>query len=299
MFIEYSNKSWNKVITSFTILYIVCDDIVRKAVGQATLTLLTSVPQGGSRILVLVDYFVGGFIVFLVVVLEILSINLIYGEQIIFQYPFLHTWKRRYFFRSCNCTKKGIISLFVCRLPKGFRRMFSDLRFMLGFEVDVFTKLCCVVITPLALISIFIYSLVVFQLPTYDDSAYPQIAYGASLGYWRQLTSVTPSPMSRPVPVTATPLSQIRPRHGRGPIESQPCDNCTLASISTHACTGPNLLFSYAHTTVSTQPADGSWPAWPSGWFPSVSCTLFTTHLATHSFRWVFRYASLKLSLQS
>ena len=72
-------------------MYIVCDDIVRKAVGQATLTLLTSVPQGGSRILVLVDYFVGGFIVFLVVVLEILSINLIYGEQIIFQYPFLHT----------------------------------------------------------------------------------------------------------------------------------------------------------------------------------------------------------------
>ena len=121
--------------------------------------------------------------------------------------------------------------------------MFSDLRFMLGFEVDVFTKLCWVVITPLALISIFIYSLVVFQLPTYDDSAYPQIAYGASLGYWRQLTSVTPSPMSRPVPVTATPLSQIRPRHGRGPIESQPCDNCTLASISTHACTGPNLSF--------------------------------------------------------
>ncbi|KAK8371931.1 hypothetical protein O3P69_019090 [Scylla paramamosain] len=55
--------------------------------------------------------------------------------------------------------------------------MFRDLRFMLGFDVDVFTKICWVVITPLALLAIFIYSLAVFRLPTYDGNAYPQSAY--------------------------------------------------------------------------------------------------------------------------
>lgn len=61
--------------------------------------------------------------------------------------------------------------------PTGFQRMLRDLRFMLGFDIDVFTKICWVVITPLALLCIFIYSLAVFRLPTYDGNAYPQSAY--------------------------------------------------------------------------------------------------------------------------
>ncbi|KAG0713774.1 Sodium-dependent nutrient amino acid transporter 1 [Chionoecetes opilio] len=44
-------------------------------------------------------------------------------------------------------------------------------------QVDVFTKACWVVITPLTLLTIFVYNMVVFELPTYNGEALPQIAY--------------------------------------------------------------------------------------------------------------------------
>lgn len=54
---------------------------------------------------------------------------------------------------------------------------------MLGFNLDVFTKACWVVITPVALLGIFIYSMAVFRLPTFDDMPYPDIAYSTSLSH--------------------------------------------------------------------------------------------------------------------
>lgn len=54
---------------------------------------------------------------------------------------------------------------------------------MLGFNLDVFTKALWVVITPVALLGIFIYSMVVFKLPTFNGMAYPDIAYSTSLSY--------------------------------------------------------------------------------------------------------------------
>ncbi|XP_063846472.1 sodium-dependent nutrient amino acid transporter 1-like [Scylla paramamosain] len=111
--------------------------ITLSIVVSAYLIGLVYITPGGQGILALVDYFTGGIIVFLAVIFEILAINFIYG----------------------------------------FRLLFRDLRFMLGFEVDLFTKICLVVITPISLFVIFVYSVAVSQLPTYRGNAYPQSAY--------------------------------------------------------------------------------------------------------------------------
>lgn len=52
------------------------------------------------------------------------------------------------------------------------------MRFMLGFDIDFFTKVCWVVFTPLLLIAIFAYTIVVFELPTYNRVPFPDLAYG-------------------------------------------------------------------------------------------------------------------------
>ncbi|XP_045102699.1 sodium-dependent nutrient amino acid transporter 1-like isoform X2 [Portunus trituberculatus] len=98
---------------------------------------LVYITPGGQWIVDLVDFFGGGFIVYVIVTTEIIAVSYIYG----------------------------------------FQRIFRDLRFMFGFDIDVFTKICWGVITPVALFGIFIYSLVTFRLPTYDGQVYPEIAY--------------------------------------------------------------------------------------------------------------------------
>ncbi|MPC57693.1 Sodium-dependent nutrient amino acid transporter 1 [Portunus trituberculatus] len=101
---------------------------------------LVYITPGGQWIVDLVDFFGGGFIVYVIVTTEIIAVSYIYG----------------------------------------FQRIFRDLRFMFGFDIDVFTKICWGVITPVALFGIFIYSLVTFRLPTYDGQVYPEIAYSTS-----------------------------------------------------------------------------------------------------------------------
>ncbi|KAG0710240.1 Sodium-dependent nutrient amino acid transporter 1 [Chionoecetes opilio] len=98
---------------------------------------LVYVTQGGQQILEMVDFFGGSFIIFFLEVLSLMGLVYVYG----------------------------------------YKNIFRDLRFMLGFEVDVFTKACWVVITPLTLLTIFVYNMVVFELPTYNGEALPQIAY--------------------------------------------------------------------------------------------------------------------------
>lgn len=52
------------------------------------------------------------------------------------------------------------------------------MRFMLGFDLDLFTKTCWVIFTPLFLTGIFVYTIVVFDLPTYNGTPFPYLAYG-------------------------------------------------------------------------------------------------------------------------
>lgn len=56
--------------------------------------------------------------------------------------------------------------------------MFRDMRFMLGFDMDLFTKACWMVFTPLLLLGIFVYTIAVFEVPTYNGRPFPDLAYG-------------------------------------------------------------------------------------------------------------------------
>ncbi|KAK8395775.1 hypothetical protein O3P69_005701 [Scylla paramamosain] len=161
--------------------------ITLSIVVSAYLIGLVYITPGGQGILALVDYFTGGIIVFLAVIFEILAINFIYG----------------------------------------FRLLFRDLRFMLGFEVDLFTKICLVVITPISLFVIFVYSVAVSQLPTYRGNAYPQSAYIVSLSKPRlsksHVSSLPSSQLSslkysRPCPSSISKLQgAFQPKDSWGP----------------------------------------------------------------------------------
>ncbi|XP_050737440.1 sodium-dependent nutrient amino acid transporter 1-like [Eriocheir sinensis] len=98
---------------------------------------LVYVTPGGQQILELVDFFGGSFIIFFLVIIEVTSIMYIYG----------------------------------CK------NLFRDMRFMLGFDIDLLTKVCWVAVTPLLLIVIFVYTIIVFQVPTYNGAPFPDLAY--------------------------------------------------------------------------------------------------------------------------
>ncbi|KAF4521704.1 hypothetical protein B566_EDAN013002 [Ephemera danica] len=100
---------------------------------------LVYVTPGGQYILVLVDYFSGNFIIYILAIIEIVGISWIYGLD--------------------N----------FCR----------DIEFMLGHKVGPYWKLCWFVVTPIFLMCVLVYRFVNLKLITYNDNqAYPEICYG-------------------------------------------------------------------------------------------------------------------------
>ena len=67
-------------------------------------------------------------------------------------------------------------------MDKGLNRIANDIRFMLGFGVGIYWKLTWSIIVPIALMVIFVYSMVTFEtLYTDDKEPYPVGATGIEL----------------------------------------------------------------------------------------------------------------------
>ncbi|KAF0310441.1 Sodium-dependent nutrient amino acid transporter 1 [Amphibalanus amphitrite] len=99
-------------------------------------TALIGCPHGGQFLLNLVDYFGGGFIIFVLATLETIAIHWVYGIN-----------------RFCD-----------------------DIQFMIGQRPNIYWRFCWAVFIPISLIAIFIYSLVKMEPLLYGDVGYPDIA---------------------------------------------------------------------------------------------------------------------------
>ncbi|XP_057375161.1 sodium-dependent nutrient amino acid transporter 1-like [Daphnia carinata] len=130
------------------IITILCDDlphiprwIITAVVCAASFLIgLVYVTPGGQYILDLVDYFGGGFIIYVMVIAETIAVCWVYGlEQIV-----------------------------------------KDIRFMLDFGLGIYWKLTWCIFIPIALAVIFIYAMVVYEpLKTDDGEPYPPSANAA------------------------------------------------------------------------------------------------------------------------
>ncbi|XP_071537637.1 sodium-dependent nutrient amino acid transporter 1-like [Panulirus ornatus] len=127
------------------VITILCDQfprIKKLYVTIATCTLgfligLVYVTPGGQWILDLVDFFGGGFIIYVLVIIETVAINHIYG----------------------------------------MKNFLQDLKFMLDVDLGIYWKFCWAFFIPVGLTGILIYSLVDFKIPTFGGQSYPFSAY--------------------------------------------------------------------------------------------------------------------------
>ncbi|XP_068201394.1 sodium-dependent nutrient amino acid transporter 1-like isoform X2 [Palaemon carinicauda] len=100
---------------------------------------LVYVTPGGPWIVDLVDYFGGGFIIFVLVIIETVSIMCIYG----------------------------------------MRNLLRDIKFMIGVDLGIYWKFCWAFFIPVSLTAILLYILIDLRLPTFNGIAYPTVAYAA------------------------------------------------------------------------------------------------------------------------
>ena len=118
------NPKWNKTVVTG----VIC--IAGFGIG------LVYVTPGGQAILALVDFFGGGFIIFVLAMIEVLAVSWIYG----------------------------------------LKRFTSDIKFMLNVSVGIYWKFCWGFFIPVALLAIFIYFLVTYSPITYQGKLYPESA---------------------------------------------------------------------------------------------------------------------------
>ncbi|XP_032667885.1 sodium-dependent nutrient amino acid transporter 1-like isoform X2 [Odontomachus brunneus] len=99
---------------------------------------LLYITPGGQWIVTLVDYYGGTFVAIIVGVFEMVSIFWVYG-----------------------------LSNFL-----------DDMEFMLGKRLGIYWRLCWLLITPLLMIVILIYTIATYEPPKYNNSRFPDYAYG-------------------------------------------------------------------------------------------------------------------------
>lgn len=92
--------------------------------------------QGGQFLLTLVDYFGGGFIIFVLATIEAVAIHWVYGV----------------------------------------RRFCDDLQFMVGNRPNIYWKFCWAAFIPVSLLGIFVYSIISMEPLKYGSIGYPSIA---------------------------------------------------------------------------------------------------------------------------
>ncbi|KAK3865268.1 hypothetical protein Pcinc_029109 [Petrolisthes cinctipes] len=88
----------------------------------------------------------------------------------------------------------AIFELIALHWVYGVRRFSEDLKFMLGYSPSMFWKVCWVFIAPVALILLFVYSMVTWENPKYDRTVdYPE--WGIAIGWGLAAISVGMIPL--------------------------------------------------------------------------------------------------------
>ncbi|XP_068243175.1 sodium-dependent nutrient amino acid transporter 1-like [Palaemon carinicauda] len=100
---------------------------------------LIYVTPGGQWMVDLVDYFGAGFIIYVLVIIETISVNYIYG----------------------------------------MRNLLGDIKFMLDVDLGIYWKFCWAFFIPVSLTGILLYSFIDLNLPTFDGKTYPDSAYAS------------------------------------------------------------------------------------------------------------------------
>jgi solute carrier family 6 (neurotransmitter transporter, glycine) member 5/9 len=106
----------------------------------------------------IVDYFGGGFIIFIMATVQTIGICWIYGSI------------------SLNLSP-GMSEINAC-CSLGLNRFVSDIEFMLNIKLGAYWKLTWAYIIPVTLLSIFTYSLASYSPLKEGDYYYPQAATG-------------------------------------------------------------------------------------------------------------------------
>ena len=101
------------------------------------------VTPGGQAILALVDYFGGGFIIFLIAIIEVIGVRLV-------RFPKVEIY----------CLSFSWIY--------GLRRLLSDIKFMMNISLGIYWKFCLGFFVPFSLIAIFIYFVITYEPLTYQ-----------------------------------------------------------------------------------------------------------------------------------
>ncbi|KAK4287442.1 hypothetical protein Pmani_039485 [Petrolisthes manimaculis] len=130
---------------SGSIITVICDKLPTLDKLYVTLFVCISgflvgllyVTPGGQLILELVDFFGGGFIIFILVIVETVAAVLVYGP----------------------------------------RNLLGDIKFMLDVDLGIYWKFSWFFFIPVALTCILVYSLVDLKLPKFNGVPYPEVAY--------------------------------------------------------------------------------------------------------------------------
>ena len=115
------------------------------------------VTPGGQAILSLVDFFGGGFIIFVIAIIEVISVR----------------------YKNNSISEKNIDNTFIFSWIYGLERLFNDIRFMMDISLGFYWKFCLKFFVPVSLLAIFIYFIVTYEHLTYQGFQYPPAAvYG-------------------------------------------------------------------------------------------------------------------------
>ncbi|XP_029173799.1 sodium-dependent nutrient amino acid transporter 1-like isoform X2 [Nylanderia fulva] len=147
------------------------------------------VTPGGQFILTLVDYYGTSFVVFILASFEMTGVVWVYG----------------------------------------FENFLEDVEFMLDRELSVYWRICWLIITPLLLITIFIYTVVTLSPLTYSGRSFPASAHAA--GWTILCIGILQIPLwmliamlrNRNLPLSQMLKRAFAPANGWGPREVQQC----------------------------------------------------------------------------
>lgn len=118
---------------------------------------LVYVTPGGQYVLDVVDFFGGGLIFFVLAIVEVIAIFWIYGKVCLF-----------FKYNTTTAVYQITNPYFV-----GLNHFLRDVQFMLGIRLGIYWKFTWVLVIPMSLLAILIYSLITFRSFTSNGYVYP------------------------------------------------------------------------------------------------------------------------------
>lgn len=178
-----------------SIIAVICDQFpqVKKiyiTIGICLASFLVGliyVTPGGQWLVDLVDYFGAGFLIYILVIVQTVSVHYVYG----------------------------------------MRNFLRDIKFMLGVDLGIYWKFSWGIFIPLSLTGILLYSLIDLKLPTFDGQAYPYSAYASGWALFAIAFSMVPIWFCHALYISEGSTMKeklrnvFRPKQGWGPKRSK------------------------------------------------------------------------------